>query len=597
MAYYTITDGTTQHLVLDMEISESTNELDECAVLVDGKYADNAPLVISDNLNNPIFYGLQKITEQDDKSFVNYKLSVMEKAVEMQYIILTSGSDTTFNKNDTATNLINFAIAQVNTVYGETWTLDTTYFTDDGTKYTIGCYYTNAMAFIRKVVVDNLGLKLWFDSATKKVYLGQHFVDRTATPIKYLIKTESRDSNKRGCTKVIIVGKNSSITGSSGSGNLTRVFEYLSASTVNECNNLAEILLTDLQNTNVTYELTLTTDIVCNVGDYINIDGINQVVTKKVTTFDQIKISTEGLITTSVIDILGDSLTEISGETVSGTDAQWNGGTQNVAGDGSTLTSFKFECKDYQQISNFVLKFGIGAFQISTGVAATTEYLSVPSLLTNSSSVTGSSLFPDGYTYLPSTSGVEITGMTNGYQFAMMKFLGTLESLAYGDGIYIVPQYSINGGSNWINLPTEQITPSNGTTSPISWSALLPGSNNTTLRVRWGFYPDSGANTIKTFGLIVFHLQVVSKHVHSVSTTYDKSTSGTVPSNLYYQIVCPDSSVLGWYSFANGATTDISNVFNATHGSGTYIFNVKSAGGGAKGSCTLTASYQTLGKS
>ncbi len=595
MSYYNITDGTTPHLVLDMEISESTNELDECAVLVDGKYTDNIALTISDNLSTPIFYGFQKSTEQDDKSFINYKLSVMEKAVEMQYIILTSGTATSFIKSDTATNLLNYAIGQVNTAYGytgaNTWTLDTTYFTDTATVYKIGCYYTNALAFIRKVAIDNLGLKLWFDSATKKVYLGQHFVDRTATPISYLTKVETRDSNKRGCTKVIVVGKNSNITGSAGSGNLIRVFEYLAATTATECNNLASILLADLQYTNVKYDLVLTTDIVCDVADYINVDGNNQVIIKKVTTFDQIKISTEGLVTTSVIETLGNSLTEISGETVSGTDASWSGEWQNIPVAGKSA-EYTIDIKDVNLISNFLLSADVSAYRTDVTVGENTDYLSSVDVVSASADDTSYTL---GYDmYFPSVNGVYCPILTDGYQHGLFStYVETqVETASYL--IYVIERSY--DGTTWTSTGSSVGLYQTANTTYIRSISMMFGGSTTPetmdnpCRIRLHVYSNNGyrVKTVTSYGSSSIVTRS-KRHTHPQMKTVQRTTDTSLPAAT--SLGCNINGVAHTFTMPLTATDITSHLIT---GKNTLNFYYIASGYGA---IKPYASYQTLGKS
>lgn len=454
---YTVSDGTTTLDVLDLDILESTNNLDQCAFMTTSKYSDNTALVVYDGAT-PIFYGYQKKAENRDDYDVMYNITLMEKAVEMQYVILRDSGNPAFTKTDTADNLIAFAVAAVNTAYGysggDAWTIDSG--SSSSTSLTIGCYYTNAMAFIRKVVVDNLGYKLWFDSSTKKVYFGEYFVDRTATPIDYIKKKEIRDSNQRGCTKVTVIGSDSSVYGSSGSGNIERIFEYPSATTSTECGNLAARILSDVSVTNVQWEVVLGEGVTANVGDYIDLDGSDYIVNQKETTLDEVTI-TVGSTETSILETLGTSITEITGETVTGSDASWSGGNTNVAANAASYTNFTFDIKDINMVSNAFLDCTIGSFIKSADVSANTNYLSAVTPLLGSVVHTANENISSGssnyYPYNGSVRYVSKTGMTDGFQYGLLNFTATViyQYDSTSQYIRLYPQYSFNG-STWNNI-------------------------------------------------------------------------------------------------------------------------------------------------
>jgi len=596
----TVTDGTTVRDVYDMEITESTNELDECEILTDGIYSDNIAITVLDGATT-LFTGYQKDVEQNDKYNVTYQITAREKAVEMQYVILNSGSSTTFTKTDTVNNLVAWAVAAVNTAYGYTggdaWTVDSG--SSSTETFTIGCYYTNALAFLRKVVVDNLGKKIWFESATKKVYFGDYYTDRTASPIDYIDKQEIRDSNKRGCTKVIVIGQDSSITGTAGTGNLTRVFEYLSATTTTECENLATALLADLQNSKVQYNVTLDEGVACNVADYINLDGTNYVVTKKVTTFDRVVITTGGL-TTSLLDTLGTSITEISGETVTGSDASWSGGNTNVAANAASNTEFVFDVADVNMISNAVLDVTIGSFIKSASVNATTEYLSDVSQVSSASGSDSSNFLSAGSHYFPDSTGVDLTNAganyLSGFQFGLVQFHASFGVTGNMSSTTLELQYKLTGSSTWYSAGYYDLyLSSSSELQDFNLMGLFSGSTmqetsslKPYVRVLISV-PSVDANKIRPYRWKVFG-QRVTRHAHSVTTVYDKSTTGTPPSSVNVTI----------NSTSIGAVTPGTTLPDITSHliSGKNIIKIKTPSG-SNNQCSVnpTITYQTLGRS
>jgi hypothetical protein len=599
---FTITDGTTIRDVLDIEITESTNELDTCVILTDGKYTDNISATISDGVT-PMFVGFQKSVEQRDDYDVTYNLTFSEKAVEMQYVILISDGLPSFIKTDTASNLMAWAVGLVNTAYGysgaDAWTVDVG--SSSATSLSIGCYYTNALAFIRKIAIDNLGVKLWFDSSTKTVYFRQYFTDRTATPIAYISKQEIRDSNKRGCNKVFVIGANSSITGSSGTGNLIRVFEYASAATTNECNNLAAKILSDIQNTSVKYTVTLDEGALCEVADYINLDGTYYVVTQKVTTFDKIVITTDNL-TTSIIDTLGSSLVEVTGATVVGTDAQWSPGTQNVSGDQAILTQFKFNCKDAAMITGFTPNINIGKWKSTTPVE--TNRLSDFSTISNAGAYSGGSsligyntwYLPDGISTDTGCYGMSTDLMPNGFQFGMLTFSGNFAALvSSGYAIVFQWQYAIAGDSastpfNWTNCGY-QVTydPAIDDFTWLSHSTLISGSSyieSTLGRMRYRLKMTIGNSNAMKSADVYMIAQRSPRHLHSIAL--DTSEPVVAPATVQYQW---NSTVGTWVDIANGQNIPSTLV------TGDNTLYIRTATAGIKSSVTIAAQYQTLGKS
>jgi len=604
MVSYTVTNGTTPADVLDMEVSESTNEIDECQILTYGKYSDNSTLVVSDSTPSTVFTGYQTGVEQNDNYNVTYKTIIREKAIEMQYVILTGTTgQVSFVKSDTAANLIAWAISQVNAAYGYTggdaWSVS---YSGSGasTSLTIGCYYTNALSFLKKVIIDNLGYKLWFDSVNKIVYFGEYNVDRTATPIAYIDKQEIRDSTRRGCNRVIVIGKNASITGDAGSGNLIRVFEYPSAATSAECDTLAAKILSDVQYTNVQYTVTLEDTAVCDVADYINLDGTNYIVIKKVTTFDKTIITT-GALTTSILDTLGSSITEVSGETVSGSDASWSGGNTNVAANGASYTEYVFDVKDINMISNAKLDATIGSFIKSADVAASTAVLSETSQVIASTTADTSSLLSVGTHYFPDSTGMNCCSnggsYMNGYQFGLaVAVLNIVNSTDItNSSVYLEVR---NGSGSWQIVATLDLHLHNtAITNHITLTGLFSGwetqeNSSNLVRMRIRIEVGSGDGSILRLYRYTLSAGRTTRHAHTVATTYNKTAGSNTPATSLYIKVNSSADI----AFTPGTTSplDIQSYLKT----GKNIIYVKTPSA-ANNQCSVNPSitYQTLGKS
>lgn len=595
MVSYTVTNGTTPADVLDMEVSESTNEIDECQILTYGKYSDNSTLVVSDSTPSTIFTGYQTGVEQNDKYNVTYKTIIREKAIEMQYVILTGTTgQVSFVKSDTADDLIAWAISQVNAAYGYTggdaWSVS---YSGSGasTSLTIGCYYTNALSFLKKVIIDNLGYKLWFDSVNKIVYFGEYNVDRTATPIAYIDKQEIRDSTRRGCNRVIVIGKNASITGDAGSGNLIRVFEYPSAATSAECDTLAAKILSDVQYTNVQYTVTLEDTAVCDVADYINLDGTNYIVIKKVTTFDKTIITT-GALTTSILDTLGSSITEVSGETVSGSDASWSGGNTNVAANGASYTEYVFDVKDINMISNAKLDATIGSFIKSADVSANTGILSDISMVSVSGRAGDYATLVDDF-YIPNTSGVTSGVMTNGFQFGLCSFCVNIAT-EYATTLYFDLERNYNGGG-WSSIGVFSVTTPDTSYQQIDLSFLFSGSTNAEssggARTLYRLYVYPYTGQVKSFDNYVA-ISRCPRHAHTVATTYNKTAGSNTPATSLYIKVNSSADI----AFTPGTTPPLDIQSYLITGKNKIYVKTPAA---ADNQCSVNPSitYQTLGKS
>lgn len=582
MASYTVTDGTTVRDVLDISINESTNNLDECVILTDGKYTDNITLTFYDDSSTEIFNGLLKGSEQRDDYDVMYNLTAMERAVEMQYVIMSNGV-----KTGTATSIIQAAIDAVNTAYGYTgadqWTIDSG--SGSSTSLSIGCYYTNALALIRKVAVDNLGLKLWFESSTRKVYFRTHYNDLSGTALVYTTKRELRDSNKRGCTKVTIIGSNTSIVGSSGSGSLIRVFEYPTATTVTECETLAAKILADLQNTSVKWEVVLEIGASIQVADLINLDGTNYVVDKKVTTFQDITITT-GPTTVSILDTLGSSITEVSGETVTGSDASWSGDSQNLPNNTAAGSKWYMNVKDINTIGDTInLTLNIDKYRTSSTASTTTDYLSDVDTI-NSTSESASDSSDATTNYIPSSSGLTLSSITDGFQHGYFCCDTTLTRNGAGY-VYIYGEVDDNSSfTSPTTVYTRTLYTGTGTIGYKVFSGLFSGTKSSSeLYFRVRIY-SSATNRWSHYNLIVDR---IPRHLHTVPAQTNTVTEiSTPPTNVYLYV---NSTLVGAKS--NGSVTNIKSYL--TNGQNTIEVRVGLTADMA--AVSLSAAYQTLGKS
>jgi hypothetical protein len=598
---YTIVYGATTLPLLDWNITYKTNELDVAVVDVITPITTTSIVIIYQD-TTPIFYGYVKACESMD-SGTHYKITIQEKACEMLNVIMNNGSSYTYAiPISTVSTVITGVLTQVNTAFGysggNAWTLATT---DTTATPLMGMYYTNALSVINKLTIEQLKYVLWFDSSAKTVNFGTYRTDRSATNIAYISSDYDKDTYKRGVTKVIVIGKDGSIIGTAGTGNNARCFSYPSSSSSAECAKLATNLLADFSVERNRINITTNAGSGVYAGDKIKFNNVVYTVFDVTRNISQDVIGV-GYTQTTLLQQLGADITEISGETVSGTDAQWNGGTQNV---GTTSAIFNVDIKDVNMISSFVLKTNIGAYRKTVTTPSSTNYLSdVTPLLTTILNTTTDNISAGESNYYPydGTNRYLLgNGWSNGYQNALFTItLDMISGSATNDQYVIIrPQYSLNG-STWytisdgsVNYEQKVMFSTYGSTrnhAHTTISMLIPGSSTSSslyTRCLITSYSDATVSIAAHTAM----LQVVQRHLHSVPVqTDDTGDVGSAPYNVILRSV--NTSSLGG-SMTDGATYDITSYL--INGKNTILYEATSVAN--KGSITPTATYQTLGKS
>lgn len=580
---WTITDGVTTHTCFgNSVIRYKLQEMDAAEVRCRGYFTEDTKVTISEGAT-VIFRGYVKNIEQDANERT-YSMTIIETAVELKDTIVEySGSRSFIRSSQTVQSLIDTIIT------GTGWTRGTT---DSTVVTSLGFYQTTAASAIFKLLKDMQGKNIWFidNGTTKTIYWGTTRTDRTATAITYLAKTLEKDSNDRNITKVTVLGQTDTAIYTTGTGTKERVFRYKPAKTTAECTDIAIKLLADYGVARNRYKVKIPPNYVYEIGDLVKVDGTNYTI-RDIETTQSYTMLGIGSYDISYADTLGADLTVVSGEVVTGTDASWSGGNTNVAANAAAYTTYIWDIKDINQISNAYIDATIGAFIKSASVATETELLSDVSQIVSSSSYTDTTWLV-GTNYFPSSSGFSVTN-TDGHQLAMATFIGDFyASSSYGaTRIEIQCQYSTNG-STWTTLsPFYRATINTTVPTPASLSCLVPGTTSTTLYVRFMVTPQTDYAVRVYYGTYQF-LQSITRHKHSVTTTYDKTTTGTAPSTISVHINSGTDVTL-----TPGTPIALSGTIGTLITGKNTIYVKTPSGAGNQCSVNPTITYQTLGKS
>lgn len=577
MVTYTITDGVTPYDIAQLGGIKDGENLDVYTVIANGKYPNDTNVTIYYD-STPIFYGITKKVEEQDQGST-YKLTCYERSVELKGMQYLSGTSPIFTKTSmSVTNLVTDILS------GSGWTNGST----DSTVISIfSCYYVNKLQALQKLIRETRGLYIWFNSSTKTVYYGTTGTDYSSVALSYMEKKLSSSTEARNVTKVIVLGKDESIIGTAGTGTIVATYQVTDITVSSEAASMAATILADLGNEYDTYIVTIDpSQYIYGARDKVLVDGIVYYVKQVDHTLNEIKLTIDSG-SVSVIDSLGTRITEISGSFPSGSDASWSGGNANVAANGASYTSYVFNVADISMVANALLDATISSFQVSTGVAASTNYLSTVSAISTSGTFTDTSWLSSGTHYFPNSSGLSVTN-ANGHQFGMAVLIGSFFSTGTYE-VIIGAQYSLNGGSSWVTHSlSNSLTINNSYPVPVSASILISGTDNTSLKVRFTIQPVSGS-VIRIYDDFQILLQSVPKHIHTVSTTYDKTTTGTPPSTITIKVNSGADTTL-----TPGTPLDIQSLLQT----GKNIIYVKTPSG-TSNQCSVNPSitYQSLGKS
>lgn len=587
MVTYTITDGTTIYDVAQLGGIKDGENLDVYTVIANGKYPNDTNVIVYYD-TTPLFYGIVKKVEEEDQGST-YKLTCYERAVELKGMQYLSGSSPIFTKTSmTVTALVTDILS------GSGWTNGST----DSTVISVfSCYYVNKLQALQKIIRETRGLYIWFNSSTKTVYYGMTGTDYSSVALSYMEKKLSSSTEARNVTKVIVLGKDESIVGTAGTGTIVATYQVTDITVSSEAESMAATILADLGNEYDTYIVTIDpSQYKYGARDKVLVDGTVYYVKEVDHTLNEIKLTIDSG-SVSVIDSLGSRITEVSGSFPSGSDASWSGGNTNVAANAASYTTYVFNIADISMVANALLDATISSFQVSTGVAASTDYLSDVSQVVNNSSYSGSTgvigystwYLPDGVSSDTSCYGMTATAMANGYQFGNAVAIG---SFAHNTGYTLTLQWQVafvTTGSppyNWADIGAPMYVDETSVTV-MTLPTLIDGST-LTATPHYRLKLTGTANQYKAYSVRMY-VQRVTRHLHSVSTTYDKTTAGTPPSTVTIKVNSGTDTVL-----TPGTPLNIQSLLIT----GKNIISIKTPSG-ASNQCSVnpTITYQSLGKS
>ena len=558
-------------------VSLTLHELDTATVNIVGTVAvDDAVRVVESVSGTVIFRGYIKNIDEDPVTKIK-TLTLIETANELKDHIVESGGSRKFVVTSSTVQAIVDTI-----ITGTGWTRGTT---DTTAVATVAFSNINSLAALNKLLYDMYGYEIWFVTtvSTKTVYWGT--VRTVRGTVTYLKKIQTGDSNNRGITDITVYGSDDSIYGSYSTGTTPkkeRLYRNRSCKSSSECTKIATTLVNDFKNPRNRYTIYLNPNVFTyQPCDQITVDSVNYIVRDITYTPIETRIGI-GSYELSYSDLNSTSLEEITGSIASLVDAQWSGGVSNLASNAASYTQFEWNILDKDLISNAKIDATVGAFAKSANIAAETEYLSDVDAVTSGSTGTDSATFVTAF-YVPSSSGESMTVMSSGFQHAYFTLAGLFQSDYIG---WFRARLQVSAdGSTWVSLGSGYI---NTDTSIRSWvlSGLLSGTTVTNYQY-FRIYV-TVENQIKAWNMYGTFYRF-PRHKHSVTTTYDRTTTGTPPSTVTVSINSGTS-----FTLTPGTPVDITSSLI----DGKNLIEIKTpSGSGNQCSVRPTVAYQTLAAS
>jgi hypothetical protein len=593
MPEYTVSDGTNIYPLTELEISYTGTELDEAQFTITGVYAlDTAITIYSDTTAQ--FVGYVKDVEEIEQGAL-FKYTAYEKAVELKTMPYLSSSLDIFTKS--AITVANLATDILTSAPDSNWDLAAGMV--DATSVTMNFYLVNRLQALNKVLREMQGYYVLFDSTAKTVkFLNATGIntDRSATDMQYVTKTLVSSSMLRGITQIVVIGKDSSIRGTYGSSTSSRAYYQVDDITTNaEALSIATAIYNDIGVNYSTYKVTVSPDqIQYDVRDKVKVDGSYYWVKSLIQSMDEIEmILDSGKI--SVIESFGSRIHLIEGNFPAGSDQQWSGGVSNVAANSAAYTDFSFDIKDVAMVSGAMLDCVIGSFVKAADVSTSSGYLSDVSFVNSTSSAAAVASYGSNPYYYPDGSYLTCTGMTNGYQFGSATIFADFFGIGSANRQVTLQFYYSTDTTNWYTLGEEfkttlQYDGASNHIVPVMHTIFFDGSTSSAaIYIRCNITSSGGSNTIGVYSYSRITVRRFPRHLHSVSTTYDKTTTGTPPTKLY-------AYVNGTYKGELTPGTPIAINTNLITGKNVIRFQT-AASAGNQCSVNPTITYQTLGKS
>ena len=565
-------------------VSLTLHELDTATVNIVGTVAvDDAVRVVESVSGTVIFRGYIKNIDEDPVTKIK-TLTLIETANELKDHIVESGGSRKFVVTSSTVQAIVDTI-----ITGTGWTRGTT---DTTAVTTVAFSNINSLAALNKLLYDMYGYEIWFVTtvSTKTVYWGT--VRTVRGTVTYLKKIQTGDSNNRGITDITVYGSDDSIYGSYSTGTTPkkeRLYRNRSCKSSSECTKIATTLVNDFKNPRNRYTLYLNPNVFTyQPCDQITVDTVNYIVRDVTYTPIETRIGI-GSYELSYSDLNSSTLEEITGSIASLVDAQWSGGTTNLAANSASYTDFSWNITDKDLISEAKIDVKIGSFAKAASVSSNTGTLSDISTIDSTADTTSSSYIATGGTTIASTS----ISIPDGCQFAFLGFTADMWSVG-SNGWECYIQYSLNGTS-WVSCPSwfigYQGDADYANKIPFSLYGLIPGidpADSTTLYVRARAYADV-SSTLRLYSYGRLAVQAVSRHLHSVSTTYDKTSTGTPPSTVLVKV-----NTATEFTLTPSTPVDITS--SLVDGKNTIQIRTPS-GSGNQCSVSPTVAYKTLGQS
>jgi len=538
MATWEVVVGSNTYPIAEVNITKSLSSLNNADFVTTVSLALDTEVTIKYN-GSIVFIGyIKNRTETEDKL---YRYTVIERAVELETQIVKNGTGSyVFTlTNQTVDDIISTILN------GTDWTAGSS---DNSAIQAISFAYTNKLTALFKVLREIKGYYVWFDNSTKKVYWGTSRTDQGT--IDYIKKEVEEETYKRNITKVIVFGNEEDTYGEAGSDETAvAIYKYADAKTPEECTSVASTILSELQNPYHRISITTTVNPNINEGDLVTVDGSSYVVQEINMDMYEMKMDLNAR-RKSIFEVLGGKLTEMSGTVKVGkkVTSTYDGGWSFVSS--TSPAKYKLHIDDVSNIESFTIDVTVSNLKkmFSTGTEyanitsaasdvgfattdnaltniTSTEYLSIPPVVTSDYEFSLSSSVPFSETFILD-SGLG----SDGFAFALVTVILVVEN---NDSIYgyaMVEIYAESEYYNTLRLSTYvAVSPNTYQAIPVSFivEGRDDGGDNISVEVNVDSNVDMDVVTLKAYAYFV------GRHYHPI---VDKQHANPIPDNSHGHI-------------------------------------------------------------
>jgi len=571
MTSYYVNDGSDNYSITIDSIDKILNGLNSCKFHCDEEFSvGTETLFYIKEDSTTIFSGYISDRTLTDEGWHSYTLT--ENAYTLKKRLVSSGGSYTFSvSSSTTTSTISTILS------GSGWTNGSTNSTTINGVY---FYYTNIWDALTKVITElsndsGDNINMYFNSATKTVTYGKYNNDLTSSGnISYNRKDVKESDFDYNVDGIIVIGKDGSeIEGqypSSITGDYIRVFQKKDLADNDEADALAQAIYNKFGSIKQRIEVHLIPTHSYQDGDLVSVDSSNYVVYDVKETMSETVLGLNSKNTT-LKDLLGEDVYEISGYVNPGVYTQWDGGWHNIQGEdvgnGEVYPIYSYNVNDIDSIGEFKLTLECDSYKTASWLKNTNatldiddvdanitiDYLSVPTQRVKTMTIPSSILEfnSSDYEHFYPSSATDITpsGTSYGWQDALLIITGNLYGLHTDTSyystvkLYATPYTSFNGSSTVTGKTQEWLVdcyflPTNHVKSPFTLIMPLPGTattSNNTLTVQFTISPSlTSTDNVVYLDIQSSYVYTYERHTHTYTDAGSVVTGETEETMDYY---------------------------------------------------------------